>query len=67
MAFDPTNDPHRRYNPLTRKWVLCSPHRAKRPWQGAQETTSEDRPYDPKNYLLPNSTRTSGDVNPDYK
>ena len=28
--------PHRRYNPLTRKWLLCSPHRAKRPWLGSE-------------------------------
>ena len=31
------HDPHRRFNPLTREWVLVSPHRASRPWQGQVE------------------------------
>ena len=34
--------PHRRYNPLTREWVLVSPHRAKRPWQGQVEVPGQD-------------------------
>jgi hypothetical protein len=32
-----------------------------------QEATNEERPYDPKNYLLPGATRTSGIVNPNYE
>lgn len=60
--------PHRRRNPLTGEWVLCSPHRATRPWLGQQEAVGGDeRPqYDPDCYLCPGNKRANGVQNPDY-
>lgn len=61
--------PHRRYNCLTGEWVLVSPHRAKRPWQGkVEEHSREALPrYDPECYLCPGNKRISGLVNPKYE
>lgn len=60
--------PHRRRNLLTGEWILVSPHRAKRPWQGEQaDPAPSDAPrHDPACYLCPGNARTSGAVNPDY-
>lgn len=66
--FSP-NAPHRRLNPLTGEYVLVSPHRTQRPWQGKVEAPSrENRPaYDPTCYLCPGNERAGGLENPEYK
>jgi UDPglucose--hexose-1-phosphate uridylyltransferase len=66
--FDPTEHPHRRRNVLTGEWVLVSPHRTKRPWQGQVERLpAEERPaYDPTCYLCPGNERAGGKRNPPY-
>lgn len=62
MEFNPSDHPHRRYNPLTGEWMLVSPHRTKRPWQGQVERPpQETRPqYDPNCYLCPGNERAGG-------
>jgi UDPglucose--hexose-1-phosphate uridylyltransferase len=69
VNFSLSEHPHRRYNPLTEEWILVSPHRAKRPWQGQVEAnTQEIRPtYDPSCYLCPGNRRVGGAINPSYR
>ena len=69
MTTDLQDYSHKRYNVLTGEWVLVSPHRAKRPWQGQNEAiANENRPaHDPSCYLCAGNTRINGEKNPDYK
>ena len=68
-TFEPTDHPHRRYNPMKDEWILVCPHRCKRPWSGqTEDVPEEERPeFDPNNPLCPGVTRSSGVKTPDYK
>lgn len=64
-----SEQPHRRFNPLKNEWILVSPHRANRPWQGQQDRPDNAvRPsHDANCYLCPGNERAGGIQNPDYK
>jgi UDPglucose--hexose-1-phosphate uridylyltransferase len=66
--LDLTQDSHRRFNPLTNEWVLVSPHRAVRPWQGHVDKSPvlKEPAYDPTCYLCPGNARAGGAHNPSY-
>ena len=66
--FNVSDHSHRRRNPLTGDFVLVSPHRAKRPWQGAEEAAdlSPRQHYDHDCFLCPGNTRINGAKNADY-
>lgn len=67
--FNYEDHSHTRKNILTGEWLLVSPHRAKRPWQGKVEDLAiNNRPeYDDKCYLCPGNERAGGIETPDYK
>ena len=68
MSLLAIDHPHRRRNPLTDEWVLVSPHRTRRPWQGQVErrTAGTRSPYDSTCYLCPGNQRAGGVRNPGY-
>lgn len=69
LSFDHMKHPHRRYNPLLDEWILVSPHRANRPWQGQTEKRVEATPpaHEENCYLCSGNSRVNGEKNPDYK
>ena len=68
MQQELARTPHRRKNILTGEWILVSPHRTQRPWQGeVTAPTNKQRPvYDPVCYLCPGNKRANGETNPAY-
>jgi UDPglucose--hexose-1-phosphate uridylyltransferase len=68
IVFDPGRQPHRRLNALTGEWVVVSPQRTQRPWDGqtAQGVKPVVPQFDPDCYLCPGNERAGGVRNPNY-
>ena len=68
QIFNTNEHPHRRHNPLLDEWILVSPHRAKRPWQGQKETIAQDNrlAHDENCYLCAGNMRSNGVKNDNY-
>mgnify|MGYP001975913540 CR=1 FL=1 len=66
--FNQMTGPHRRFNPLLQQWVLVSPNRTQRPWQGKQEKLNPSFPpkHDPDCYLCSGNERANGCLNANY-
>jgi UDPglucose--hexose-1-phosphate uridylyltransferase len=60
--------PHKRFNPLLREWVVVSPQRTERPWQGKIEKppVAPSVTYDPNCYLCTGNQRAGGKQTPQY-
>jgi UDPglucose--hexose-1-phosphate uridylyltransferase len=59
----------RRYDLLSDRWVIVSPQRVLRPWQGEEtdDTAAQEPDWRPDCYLCPRNQRASGVSNPDYQ
>lgn len=68
-SFNQKQHPHRRYNPLLDEWILVSPQRASRPWQGQTEKRTEEKlpAHDEHCYLCSGNLRINGEKNPEYE
>ena len=68
IVNDQRTRPHRRYNPLKREWLLVSPQRTARPWQGQvnKPVAATGVAYDPTCYLCPGNPRAGGETTPQY-
>jgi UDPglucose--hexose-1-phosphate uridylyltransferase len=68
VDWSPGQYPHKRLNPLTGEWVLVSPQRVTRPWQGeiGAVVAVPEAVYDPACYLCPGNLRANGERNPIY-